>query len=177
MKALALAALTFAGLAGMSGCSTTRSDGPDMAASAALSPQDDAAVRATIAALDEAWNRQDMEGLRALFTEDAVWIRTSGNTWRGRKSIFINYQVTADRPSLATENIELRAVAPQVVVAVAVMKYGELLRSSGEVAPSFHNRASLVMVKSSEGWKICHLHKVGLVPAVEQSDPFWGKPR
>ncbi len=176
MKALALAALTFAGLAGMSGCSTTRSDGPDMAASAALSPQDDAAVRATIAALDEAWNRQDMEGLRALFTEDAVWVRTSGNTWRGRKSIFINYQVTADRPSLATENIELRAVAPKVVVAVAVMKYGKQLRAPGEETPPFHVRASFVLLRRSDGWKISHLHKVGLLPAVERSDPLWSKP-
>ena len=176
MKALKLVVLMLVGWVGLAGCSTGRSGGADVEAVATLSPQNDAAVRATLAALDAAWNRQDMDGLRALFTEDAVWVRTSGNTWRGRTRIFTNYQVTTERPSLVTENIELRAVAPQVVVAVAVMKYGKQLRASGEETPPFHVRASFVMVRGSDGWKISHLHKVGLLPAVERSDPVWSKP-
>lgn len=172
MKSLPLLALAW--MSALAGCATQ----PPIASageSTDWSVKDEAAVRATLAGLDAAWNGHDMRGLHELFADDGQWVRSSGNIWRSRDRIYINHQFGPQSPLLHTENIELRPIAPQVAVAVAIMKYGEgELPSVGKV-PAVHLRVSVVMVKRGATWKILQLHEAGLLPVVEDNDELWGK--
>jgi uncharacterized protein (TIGR02246 family) len=172
MKSLPVLALVW--MSAVAGCATQQ---PFASAgdSTNLSAQDEAAVRATLAGLDAAWNGHDMQGLHELFADDGQWVRSSGNIWRSRDRIYSNYEFGPQSPPLHTENIELRPVAPQVAVAVAIMKYGEgELPSVGKI-PAVHLRVSVVMVKRGATWKILQLHEAGLLPVVEENDELWGK--
>lgn len=139
------------------------------------SAEHEAAVCATLAKLDAAWNGHDMRGLHELFAADAQWVRSSGNIWRSRDRIYIHYEFGPQSPQLHTENIEVRPIAPQVAVAVAIMKYGEgEIPSMGKI-PAVHLRVSVVMVQRGGEWKILQLHEAGILPVVEENDDLWGK--
>jgi uncharacterized protein (TIGR02246 family) len=175
MKTLTLLAIALVALAGLVGCTAIEAHNASAMTGVVLSPQDEAAVRGTIAELDTTWNSHDMKGLHDLFTEDAYWVRTSGNVWRDKRSIHTNYEFDATTPSLSTENIEVRSLAPHVAVAVAIMKYGKVVLPSGQDTPEVHNRVSFVMAKRGEAWKIVHLQESTLLPIVEENDAVWGK--
>lgn len=170
MKTPGLLTIVLVAVAGLVGCTTTPRPSASTAASVVFSPEDQTVVRATLAELANTWNNHDMKGMHELFTEDAIWIRHSGNTWRGKSRIFVNHEFDASTPSLSIERVEVRCVAPQVAVAVATMKYGEVSLPSGQTNAGWHNRATFVLVKSGEAWKIVHLHKSNLNPMVEQNE-------
>jgi uncharacterized protein (TIGR02246 family) len=115
-----------------------------------------------------------MDGLHQLFAADAQWVRSSGNIWRSRDRIYIHYEFGPQSPRLHTENIEVRPIAPQVAVAVAIMKYGEGEIPAVGKTPAVHLRVSVVMVQREGAWKILQLHEAGILPVVEDNDDLWG---
>jgi len=156
------------------GCATQQHTG-NTSAAASWSAKDEAAVRATLAGVDAAWNGHDMASLHEQFAADAQWVRSSGNIWRSRDRIYVHYEFGPRSPRLRTENIEVRPIAPQVAVAVAIMKYSEgEIPSVGEVAAT-HLRVSVVMVQRAGAWRILQLHEAGILPVVEDNDELWGK--
>ena len=169
-RASRLLAIVLVALPGWVGCTTTEPPSASGGTGSALSPEDEAAVRATLAELDNAWNNHDRKGFHELFAEDARWIRHSGNVWRGKETIYKYHAFDATTPSMSIENIEVRSVVTQVAVVVATIKYGEVVLPSGQANPGWHNRASFVMAKRGEAWKIVHLHKSNLNPIVEQTE-------
>jgi uncharacterized protein (TIGR02246 family) len=170
MRTFTLLAIALVALAGLAGCTKTGPPNASTATSLTLSPEDEAAVRATLAELDDTWNDHDRKGFHDVFTEEARWVRHSGNVWTSRETMYKYHPFDAETPSLSIENIDVRSVAPHVVVAVAIMKYGEVVLPSGQVNPGWHNRASFVLAKRGDAWKIVHLHKSNLNPIVEQTE-------
>lgn len=141
----------------------------------AFSSQEEAGVRTTLAELDAAWNAHDIGRLHDLFVDDAQWVRSSGNIWRSRKAIYVNYEFGDQTPLLRTENVEVRPIAPEVAIAVAVMKYGEGALPSVGPVPAVHNRVSIVLGKRGSAWRILQLHEAVLLPVVEENDDLWDK--
>ena len=170
MKTLTLLAAALVAWACLVGCTTTQ---PTASAGTGvvLSPQDEAAVRATVAEFINIWNHPDMKGMHELFTEDALWILRNGNVWRGKGEVYRFYdtfQRTPGSPSSA-DKMEVRSLAPQVAVATVKMNQG---------GAEFYTRDSFVMAKRGGAWKVVHLHSTTIHPDVAKKDrPDFGVTR
>jgi len=182
MKTLTLLAVALVSWAGLVGCTTTQPPNASAGTGVVLSPQDEAAVRATVAEFVNTWNHHDMKGMRELVTEDVLWINFIGNIWRGKAEVYKFHDMlhrtrTPVRP-LSTEKMEVRSLAPQVAVATAKMKFGQGLSLFGQEGPEFHTRDSFVMAKRGGAWKIVHFHSTILHPNVAKGDrPDFGVTR
>ncbi len=169
MKTLTLLAVGLVAWAGLVGCTTTQPPNASAGTGVVLSPQDEAAVRATVAEFVNTWNHYDMKGLHELVTEDALWILRNGNVWRGKAEVYKFYGRVLRNPNdmLSTETMEVRSLAPQVAVATVKMK-----------DPDFHTRDSFVMAKRGGAWKIVHFHSTTIHPDVAKNDrPDFGVTR
>ena len=165
MKTLTLLAVALVAWAGLVGCTTTQPPNASAGTDVELSPQDEAAVRATLAEFVNIWNHPDMKVMHELFTEDALWIIRDGNVWRGKGAVY-KYFDTSRRTGnpyrtpgspLSTEKMEVRCLAPHVAVATAKTKWG----------PELHTRDSFVMAKRGGAWKIVHFQSTTMHPSME----------
>ena len=165
VKTLTQLAAALVALAGLVGCTTTPPPNASAGTGVVLSPQDEAAVRATLAEFANTWNHHDMKGFHELFTEDVYRIGVQGNIWRGKQRVceahdYGNRTFDAKTP-WRIENIEVRSLAPQAAVAVAVMNTDW--------------RSSFIMAKRGGAWKIAHFHHSTLLPDILKHDPVWGE--
>ena len=179
MKKVTLLAITLVALVGPVGCTTTRAPNTNAQVSAPLSSQDDAAVRAIVAEFADTWNRHDMKGMHELDTEDVQWINVAGNIWRGKPTVskghgVIHRTIFAKTP-MRIDNVEVRAIAPNVAVAVAQMWFGRGLIPPSIEIPEVRTRGSFVMAKRDGVWKIVHFQNTTIDP--EKPDPVtWDEP-
>ena len=174
MKTLTLLGVTLVALAGLVGCTTTQPPNAGAGAGIVLSPQDEAAVRAMVAEFANAWNHDDMKGMRELLAEDVLWILGNGNVWRGKEEVYRFYGIYSGKgPSnpLRIEKMEVRCLAPQVAVATAKIWHGPEISE-------LHRLDSFVMAKSGGAWKIVHFHSTVINPDVAKHDrPDFGVTR
>ena len=175
MKTLKLLAVALVALAGLVGCTTTRPPKGSAGADAVLSPQDEAAVRATLAEVANTWNHHDIKAMCELLTEDVQWILSNGNVWRGKLPVYKGYDARhfilnpkTGKPSMGTLNIEdikVRSVAPQVAVGVAVLAFTKGVGETDQEYPAWGQRGSFVMANRGGAWKIAHFQQVKLDPS------------
>ncbi len=144
-------------------------------AASAAPAEDVAAARAVVAAYEDAWNRHDMRALDALFADDAEWVNIVGMWWRGRAAVTrahaafheTMFKDTPTRLEVAT----VRALAPDVLVAVSLVTMGEFTTPSGHVSKDSRDRLSLVLVRRDGRWLIGHGHNVVIDPVAAAHDP------
>ena len=168
MKTLTLFAVALVAWSGLVGCTTTQPPTASAGTGVALSPQDEAAVRATVAEFVNIWNYHDRKGMHELFTEDALWIIRNGNVWRGKGEVYSQWDITHRKTKpplplgeeLSTEKMEVRSIAPQVAVATATMNWW----------PEFYTRDSFVMAKRGGAWKIVHYQSTEMLPGMAERD-------
>ena len=165
MKTLTLLAAALVAWAGLVGCTTTQPLNASAGTGVGLSPQDEAAVRATVAEFVNIWNQPDVKVMHELFTEDALWIIRNGNVWRGKGEVYRFYDMNHGNTGspLSTEKMEVRSLAPQVAVATATMKFGQ-------EDPWLHTRDSFVMAKRGGAWKIVHYQSTEMLPGMAKRD-------
>ena len=139
MKTLKQLSLLLVAWAGLVGCTTTQPRNASAGMGVVLSPQDEAAVRATVAEFVNTWNHHDMKGpsglssamaraMCELVTEDVLWINFIGNIWRGNEVCGFHdllHRTQSPQRSLSIEKMEVRSLAPQVAVATVRMKFGK----------------------------------------------------
>jgi uncharacterized protein (TIGR02246 family) len=141
--------------------------------SLSLSSADEAAVRAVVAEFASTWNRHDMPGMHALDTEDVEWINISGHHWRGKAMVYKGHdaihRTMCAKSEVRYESLTIRAIAPDVAIAVATIKVGPFTIPSGPVIPELKTRGSFVLVKHGDTWKIAHFHNTTV--DAEATDP------
>ncbi len=136
---------------------------------------DESVIRALAFEFANTWNRHDMQAMHELDTEDVEWINVSGNYWRGNAAVYKGHdtihRTIFAQTDMSVEDTVIRAIAPDVAVAVATMKFGPVIIPSGEELSELKTRGSFILVKHDGTWKIAHFHNTSVDPEVERHDP------
>jgi uncharacterized protein (TIGR02246 family) len=127
---------------------------PDNPAISQGTPSDEAAVRALVQRLYEAWG--DADAYAAAFTEDADYIAFDGSHFRGRRAIAEGHRPLFERflkgSRLVDESSSVRFLTPDVAL---IHGKGAILRAR-QRRPS-RGRLSvqtLVAVRQADGWRL-----------------------
>jgi uncharacterized protein (TIGR02246 family) len=117
-------------------------------------PADEAAVRALVQRLDDAWG--DADAYAAVFTEDADYVTFDGTALRGRRAIAEAHRPLFERflkgSRLVSEPPTVRFLAPDVAL---VHGKGAILRAR-QRRPSRRRLSvqTLVAVRREGGWRL-----------------------
>jgi len=134
-----------------------------------LSDSDRAAIVANVNAFADSWNRHDLNAMHALDTPDVDWINVVGNYWRGVENVrkgHANFlHVLGAKDTSAVEGVTLRAIAPDVAIAVTDFRWRSP-KAGGKIEET-QSRGSFVMVKRAGAWKITHFQNTVVEPAMQ----------
>jgi len=117
-----------------------------------------------------------MKAMHDLDTEDVHRVNVSGNHWRGKATVYkghdaIHRTVYAKSP-MSVEKVEVRAIATDVAVGVATMKFAASTTPAlGENIPELRTRGSFVAVKRDGVWKFAHFQNTTINEEHEKHDP------
>ena len=146
---------------------------------ASVAADDAAAIRAIMDRQRDAWNRHNMDAFVADTMPDVDWINVVGMHWKGRETIMKAHAVLhkgmfANSRMLPPEQIEMRQIAPNVVVVTRINRIEGVdaaLRPNGKPYPDDGNLLTAVYVKSREGWRIAHVHNGHIDKQAAAHDP------
>ena len=150
---------------------------PTVSLAEPVSTADASAIRAVIDRQIDAWNRHDMEAFVADTTADVDWINIVGLHWQGRDALHRamaaqHKTIFAHSRMLAPEMVQLRTIAPDVIIAVRDSRIeGAGPTSRGTSYPDGGNILTLVFVKTDTGWRICHGHNTSINREAAAHDP------
>jgi len=122
-------------------------------------------VRATLAAMSEAWRRADGAGFAADFTDDADFVNILGMAFHGRDQIAAQHQLIYDtiyKDSQAQFELSaLRALAE----GVATAQIAATLDAPGGPRPGITKTlATATFVRADGSWKIAAFHNTVVAP-------------
>ena len=72
---------------------------------------------------------------------------------------------------VSIESSIVRAIAPDVAIAVSTIKVGPLTIPSGQEIPELKTRGTFILVKHGVTWKIAHFHNTTVDLEAEKNDP------
>lgn len=141
----------------------------------ALKGPDETAIRAVVASFCESWTKHDMAAMHVLETGDVEWVNVVGNDWRGladvRKGHANYHHFLAARSTCSVESVAVRAIAPDVAIAVTAFHFGGV-GPDGKTEDA-RTRSSMVMVRRDGEWKITHQQNTIINPATQgPADPL-----
>ena len=141
-----------------------------------LSKADEASIRAIVTAVPEALNHKDMKAYASLFADDADWINVVGMHWRGKADVVKAHEVylkTIFRDGgMSTAEMTIRAVTPDVAIAVVTQNDKGGILPDGSKAPPGAGRLSYVLVKRGGKWMITHGHNTVIDADAQRFDPI-----
>ena len=139
-------------------------------------------VRSIIQQYEDAWNKNDMDAVCNLFTEDASWINVGGLYWRNKKEISIAHHAFAPvlkymiPAKLNIQNIQFAApgVALVFIHEKIQMNHALSFPDGRDVVPGdiIYDQISFVLVKNPSGkWQIKTGHNTPVYPKMETMNP------
>jgi uncharacterized protein (TIGR02246 family) len=118
--------------------------------------RDEDAIRGVVKAYLDARDRGDAEGVRALFTEDADQLVSSGEWRKGREAIVAGTLASTKRGGNRTITVEsIRFPAPSV--AIADGRY-EITGSQSQADRRMWS--SFLMIRQPQGWRIAAIRNM-----------------
>ena len=176
MNKVTLVAVSLAAFVGLAFHEIIHSAETDVQKSAALSSQDEVAVRGVVAQFAKTWNEHDMKAMHELNTDDVEWINVTANHWRGNASVFKGHstihRTVFAKTDMSVNKVLVRSIAPGVALAVATMKFGPVTMPTGEVLAELPTRGTFTMVKQGANWKIGHFQNTNIDAIAEKNDPI-----
>ena len=142
----------------------------------APSPEDAAAIQATLDGIQAAWNRHDMTAFVGFMTDDVEWVNIVGMAWRGKAQVFLAHDrmhrtTFKDRQWNNPETTELREISPGVVIVTQPIPMdGFRMPDGSSVAPS-RNMLTLVLVRRDARWLVAEGHNTLIDPQAAAHDP------
>jgi beta-aspartyl-peptidase (threonine type) len=153
MLARALAVLLL--LVALAGCAAVEREGPPAALDA---QRETAAIRAVLAAQQDAWNRGDVDGYMAAgyWQSPELVFLSGGSVTRGYEPVLARYRANyqadgAEMGQLEFRETEIELLSP--LIALARGRWDLAMKSS-----SVGGRYSLVLRKFEVGWRIVQDH-------------------
>lgn len=130
----------------------------------------------TLNAWVDAWNREDLDAMFALFMPDAHWVNIVGMHWQGRDAVEKAHRAYFEimfrgvkQRLLATES--LTPLPGGAAVVVARLAVDAFRQPNGVVKPPSKDRLTLIMVPRGEDLAIAHGANVAIVAEAQQHDP------
>jgi len=130
----------------------------------------------TLNAWVDAWNREDLDAMFALFVPEAHWVNIVGMHWQGRDAVEKAHRAYFEimfrgvkQRLLATES--LTPLPGGGAVVVARLAVDAFRQPNGVVKPPSEDRLTLVMVPRGEDMAIAHGANVAIVAEAQQHDP------
>jgi uncharacterized protein (TIGR02246 family) len=125
------------------------------------------AATAVIAALVQAWERNDADAYGALFTEDATYTTFVGTYYRGRRDIVASHKALFEKflagTKLADEIVDVRLLGPDTVV---ITGRGDTYK--GAKPKKLTKVQTYTMIRESDGqWRIAAFHNTKRKPLLE----------
>jgi ketosteroid isomerase-like protein len=124
---------------------------------ATFTTADDRAVRDTLAAQAQAWNRGDLDGYMAGYARSPELVFTSGGKIRrGWQQAYDSYRAKygSDRSTMGKLAFEVLAVQPLGADGAVVLGTWRLALAGGAVGGVF----SVVFARTPDGWRVIHDH-------------------
>ena len=141
-----------------------------------LTANDESAVRALVSEFADTWNRHDMTAMHALDTDDVEWINVAGNYWRGKAAVYKGHdtihRTIFAQTSMSVVETTVRAIAPDVALAIATMTFGPVTGPNGQVAAEIRTRGTFTAVRHQGAWQITHFQNTTIDPDAERNDPI-----
>jgi uncharacterized protein (TIGR02246 family) len=123
--------------------------------------EDESAIRAIVKTYLDARERRDDKAIRALFTEDADQLTSSGDWRKGREAVvsgtLASSQATAGKRTIAIETIRF----PSPGVALADGRY-EIAGSEQDTRRMW---TSFLLIRQPDGWRISAIRNMLPAPA------------
>ena len=176
MNRVTLVAVSLAAFVGLAVHDTIHSAETDAQKTAALSSQDEAAVRGVVAQFAKTWNKHDMKAMHELNTDDVEWINVTANHWRGNSAVSTGHstihRTIFAKTDMSVDKVLVRSIAPGVALAVATMKFSPVTIPTGEVLAELPTRGTFTMVKQGANCKIAHFQNTNIDAIAEKNDPI-----
>ncbi len=140
------------------------------AQSTPVAPADETQVRAAVDGMIDAWNKHDMRAFTSYMADDVQWINVRGSWWSGKAEVYKQHKHLHDtifktRNLYAPEKVEIRAVAPGVIIATSFMKADPFNTPDGHAEPESMNALTEVFVQRGGKWLIVEGHNTVVVPS------------
>ena len=129
----------------------------------------------------DAWNREDLDAMFALFVPEAHWVNIVGMHWQGRDAVEKAHRAYFEimfrgvkQRLLATES--LTPLPGGGAIVVARLAVDAFRQPNGVVKPPSEDRLTLVMVPRGDDLAIAHGANVAILPEAQQHDPVLRMP-
>lgn len=143
----------------------------------------EAALRALVAGLEAAWNRQDTTGFAASFAPDAEFVHILGGHGTGRAGIEAAHrQLFATIYAGSQVRYAVERIRPLGRDAAAVLILADLRYGGPDRPLAMRMRPTLIATWAGEGWEIALFHNTRVMEAAEapaelQAHPFRPEPQ
>ncbi len=137
---------------------------------------DEAAVRAVMDHMREAWGKHDMRTWTSYMTDDVQWVNIVGMWWRGKDEVFrahdaFHRTIFKDRSFPPPDTVVLRHVAPDTVIANIEGMTGAFTSPDGHFRPAARNVLTEVFVKRDGRWLLTAGQNTVVDEAAGKSNP------
>jgi uncharacterized protein (TIGR02246 family) len=126
---------------------------------------DEEAIRAVLAAYEEAWNRHDMAAWGRLFADDVDYVNRAGGLWQGNRANVAGHEAVhamlraqGQKMTWSAQVEKISFLAPDIALIHATWKWPGFTLPSGQEAKDYRGTMTLVMVKRGGAWLIRALH-------------------
>lgn len=113
----------------------------------------------------EVWNSGDMEGLAALYTEDADYVNMDGSVHKGREAIV---KVFSESPykgaQISIERTHIRQIKPNIMVGDSEWEFTGVPEVEGQKPPT--KGTSTVVVVNQDGKWVITSHRSRIPPPI-----------
>lgn len=140
-------------------------------------PEADAAqIREALKGMDSAWNQHDIKAFVSYMTDDVEWVNVVGMWWKGKAQVYQAHEafhrtIFKNRQLHEPEAVELRLLAPGVVLATTIARADGFTTPSGHVEPPSRNVLTQVFVRRDGRWLVAEGHNTTIVEEAQHSNP------
>lgn len=129
---------------------------------------EEAAVKAVITAITEAFNRRDAKAWTRLATPDAHLVTVRGESMNGvaeiEKGLTALFQGRNRNASLEILDVQVRLIRPDVALAHVTNELSGVVSADGQTLPPHREHSLRVFVKDQGVWRIRAFHNTLLQP-------------
>jgi uncharacterized protein (TIGR02246 family) len=138
--------------------------------------EEEQAIHTTVMAVEESWNRHNMDAFAELLTEDVEWINPVGMWWRGKAHVKAAHQAYHERffrdISRYSDAITIQRLTPDVAIAIGAYHMSDYATPDDRVWTDAKDRVTYVLVKQHGRWLIVRGHVTNIDPTAAPFDPI-----
>ncbi len=138
---------------------------------------DEAAVRAVMHSMGEAWLKHDMKTWTGYTTNDVQWVNIVGMWWHGKDEVFraldaYHRTIFKDTSFLPPDSVVLRHVAPDTVIVNVEARHGAFTGVTGTAFPASRSVLTEVFVRHNGQWLLTAGQNTTVNEAAQKNNPI-----